>query len=204
MNDDELIMLVREERARVPMTMPVAEVISRGRSVRARRRLRGLASALAMTAGAVVAVAALVSPGHQAAGQPGAQLAAWTVTRQADGDVLVTIRQLRHPARLASALHADGVPVYIAFADPAPSSCLPYPVSKAQLRAIYKFRQGDGSVALTITPPAIPSGAGLFIFDVGANPVLSGQQGFADVAGRAVHIGVVRASPHCPAGSQSG
>ena len=64
MNDDELITMVREQRTKVPMTVPVEQVISRGRAVRARRQLPGLAAVLAVAAAAVVAVTALL-PGHQ-------------------------------------------------------------------------------------------------------------------------------------------
>ncbi len=49
------------------MTVPVEQVISRGRRVRARRRVPALAAALAVTAAAVVAVTALL-PGPQAGG----------------------------------------------------------------------------------------------------------------------------------------
>jgi len=192
MNDDELITLVREQRTTVPMTTPVDEIISRGRAVRARRRIPGVAGALALTAGvAVAAVAALVPGSHQA---PGAQLAAWTVTRQANGDVDVTIRQLRDRTGLAAALHADGVPAYIAFADPAPASCPAYPGAASTLRAIYQFQQGNGSAVLVIHPSAIPGGAGLFIMDVPA----TSSAPFPVIAGRAVHIGLVSGSQRCP------
>ena len=97
MNDDELITMVREQRTKVPMTVPVEQVISRGRAVRARRQLPGLAAVLAVAAAAVVAVTALL-PGHQGRHQPGTnpgiELAAWTVVRHTDGTVDVTIRQL--------------------------------------------------------------------------------------------------------------
>ena len=39
------------------------------------------------------------------------RLAAWTVTKQADGSIDVTVRQWRDPARLQATLRADGVPV---------------------------------------------------------------------------------------------
>src|SRR5690348_16578234 len=101
MNDDELITLVREQRGKVPMSVPVADIIARGRSVRARRRIPRLTGALAVGAGMAVAVAMVVSSTSRDAGQPNAQLAAWTVTMQANGSVQVTIRQLRDLAGLA-------------------------------------------------------------------------------------------------------
>ena len=39
MNDYELITVLREQRGTVPMTVPVEQIISRGRAVRARRRV---------------------------------------------------------------------------------------------------------------------------------------------------------------------
>jgi hypothetical protein len=60
MNDDELLTAVRQQRSKVPMTVPVEQVIRRGRAVRARRRIVGLAVALVVAA-AVVAVTALLS-----------------------------------------------------------------------------------------------------------------------------------------------
>jgi hypothetical protein len=61
MIDDELLTAVRQQRSKVPMTVPVEQVIRRGRAVRARRRMVGLAVALVVVAAAVVAVTALLS-----------------------------------------------------------------------------------------------------------------------------------------------
>jgi hypothetical protein len=69
MNDNELLTVVREQRDKIPMTVPVEQVISRGRRVRARRRVSAVAAALAVTAAAVVAVTSLL-PGPQAGGAP--------------------------------------------------------------------------------------------------------------------------------------
>jgi hypothetical protein len=113
MNDDELTMALREQRGRVAMTTPVEQIISRGRAVRARRRIPTVAA----TVGAATAVAVGVAPtaGHLAASppagshpasSPGLQLAAWTVTRRADGSIQVTIRQAYDPVGLQRALRA--------------------------------------------------------------------------------------------------
>jgi hypothetical protein len=67
MNDNELLTTVKEQRTKIPMTVPVEQVISRGRRVRARRRIPALAAALAVMAAAVVAVTFLL-PGSQAGG----------------------------------------------------------------------------------------------------------------------------------------
>jgi hypothetical protein len=56
---------MRAQRDKVPMTTPVDQIISRGRSVRARRRLPGIGGALALAAGAALAVTALLPTSHQ-------------------------------------------------------------------------------------------------------------------------------------------
>ena len=70
MTDEELITMVREQRTSVPMTTPVEQTISRGHAVRTRRRIPGIAAAVAGAAAAVLAVAALLPAGHQANRQP--------------------------------------------------------------------------------------------------------------------------------------
>ena len=59
-------------------------------------------------------VAALVPGSGGSTGT--AQLTAWTVTRQADGNITITIRQLKDPAGLQATLRADGVPASVTFA----------------------------------------------------------------------------------------
>lgn len=113
MNNDELITVVREQRDKVPMTVPVEQVINRGRVLRARRRIPGLAGALAVAAAVAVGAIALMPSGRQARQQPGAQPAAWTVVRQPDGGVKVTLRELPDPARLQRKLRADGIPARV-------------------------------------------------------------------------------------------
>jgi hypothetical protein len=199
MNDDELITLVREQRTTVPMTTPVQEIIRRGRAVRARRRVPGLAAVLAVTAGAAVAVTALAS-GNPAPGQPRAQLAAWTVTRQADGEVSVSIRELRDPAGLQATLRADGVPavVYTGLSGP-PPGCQPEPASSYLLKEIVRMHPDRKDALFTIDPPAIPRGAalGITVFPVrvgglGTHPANT-RTGSAVGSG----ISLVYASPHC-------
>jgi hypothetical protein len=195
MNDEELITLVRQQRANVPMTTPVEEIISRGRTVRTRRRMPALAAALAMAGGAAVAVAALAPGGHQAPRLPGTQLAAWTVTRQADGDIHVTIRELLDPAGLQATLRADGVPASIDVKyTNLHSACQPYPASRSQREAIVQFGSGQSGV-LIIDPSAIPRGAGLAI---SAFPVPAGTH--HRPAYIVVGTGLVYASRQCTGG----
>jgi hypothetical protein len=174
MNDNELITAVRESVADVHTVTPVAHVISRGRAVRARRRIPGVAGTLAVAAGTALAVTTLVPSGHPGllgSGHPGshparAQLAAWTVAKQINGDIDVTIRQLQDPAGLQSTLRADGLPVTVSFSGPPLSaSCQPYDTGRYVLSAVAHFYTSDGSAYLVINPSALPSGSGVSIFD---------------------------------------
>jgi hypothetical protein len=184
MNDDELITLVREQRTKVPMTTPVEQIVRRGRAVRARRRIPGMAGVLAVAAAAAFTVAALLPAGHQAGPRPGVHLAAWTVVKQADGAIYVTIRQLRDPAGLQRTLRADGVPASVTFfSQPAPRSCRGYPASRGLINRVFS---GQGP-PLVIHPSALPSGAGVQL-NPGHHP-----RG----AAFAIAAGLVRTSPGC-------
>ncbi len=127
MNDHELITLLREQRDKVPMTTPMEQIISRGRAVRARRRVPAVAASVGAAATAAVAVTALAPTNHQASHQPAVQLAAWTVTKQAGGNISVTIRELNDPAGLQRTLRADGVPASVTFTSQQNPACHPYP-----------------------------------------------------------------------------
>jgi hypothetical protein len=182
MNDTELITMVRESVADVHTATPVAQIISRGRAVRARRRMPGVAGGLAVTAGTALAVATLLPSGHPGvldssqpashpASHPGshpatAQLAAWTVARQANGDIDITINQLQNPAGLQATLRADGLPANVTFSGSvANSSCQHVTSGTDVLNAVAQFHTSDGSSFLVIDPSALPSGTGVAIFD---------------------------------------
>jgi hypothetical protein len=185
MNDHELITALREQRGTVPMTIPVEQIISRGRAVRTRRRVPRAAAALGAVATAAFAVTAALP-----SGAPSAQLAAWTVTRQANGSIQVTIRELRDPAGLQRTLRADGVPAAVSFAGQQNPACQGYAYESSQSQR----RQQLGSVvtvpangrdAMVIHPAALPSGAGLAINALFRH----GLRGFS--------VSLVQASPQC-------
>lgn len=123
MNNDRTYAAITGRLARVQDSLgeehpiiPASEIIARARGRRVRRRLiSGMTGTLALAAGAVVAVTALLPASHQPSHPAQAQLAAWTVAKQADGTVLVKIRQFRDPAGLQRRLRADGVPASIIF-----------------------------------------------------------------------------------------
>lgn len=179
MNDNDLITLVREQRDKVPMTMPVEEIISRGRVVRARRRLPAAAGVLALAAALAVSTLtqaqhSLQPAGHHpAARQKGTYLAGYTVTQNPNGTITVIIRQMDHAAGLQATLRADGVPASVTLRGKPNPACRAYPADPALLyRIIHDYqgnlnsRQGANTQlvpALVIRPSAIPPGAGVRI-----------------------------------------
>ena len=189
MTDEELMTMVREQRTSVPMTTPVEQIISRGHAVRTRRRIPGVAGALAGAAAVALAVAALLPAGHQANRLPPFQLAAWTVVRHADGTVVVTVRQLRDPAGLQRTLRADGVPTTVTFFGHQPRACHRYSADQALMNKVF----GESGPPLVIHPSALPDGTGVQL-----NP------GHYPPGGPiALAAGLVHASPQCT-GSSAG
>jgi hypothetical protein len=179
MKDNDTLAAVRDSLASamdslggVHMNTPADAIAREGRARRRRHTLISLTGAAAAVAGTAVAIIALAAPGRQAgqsgfpAGHPDtARLAAWTVAKQANGDITVTIRELRDPSGLQSTLRADGVPASVtSVASPDPS-CRPYPMSQALFTSVYQAEKttGAGTTVLTINPSAIPSGAGVRI-----------------------------------------
>jgi hypothetical protein len=193
MNDDELITALREQRDKVPMNTPVEQIISRGRAVRARRRVPAAAGALGTAAAVAFAVTAALPASHPAS-EPRAQLAAWTVTSQANGSIRVTIRELRDPAGLQRRLRADGVPASVTFTDQRNRACQGYPGGGSQSQRRHLLSSvalpAGGRNAMVIHPSALPSGAGLQIYALFQH--YPGPRGSFQVA-----VGLVRASPQC-------
>lgn len=163
MNDDEVVTAVREQLGKVHSDTPLEQIISRGRVVRTRRRVPGLAGALAVAAAAALAVTALAVPGHQQRHPAAAQLAAWTVVKLPDGDIRVSIVKLQHPAALQRKLRAEGVPASILTSPPGP--CRPYPASSALLHKVFpgSYRPGPPPPpdVIVIHPSALPGGTGV-------------------------------------------
>ena len=195
MNDQELITAVRDSFADVHSATPVERIVSRSRAVRARRRTPAVAAGTAAAAAAIaLAVSAALPAGHPSshpAGHPAtAQLAAWTVARQPDGSIHVTIRELRDPAGLQATLRADGVPANVTFGGQPNPVCQGYPFDgtrsqRVQLLNSVVTAPAAGQDVMVIHPAALPSGAGLEISAV----FLPG--GFNAAAG------LVQASPQC-------
>jgi hypothetical protein len=179
----------RDSLTGVHMTTPLGTIVRQGRARRWRLGLTGLAGAAAVAAGAGFGLTAVLPASHQP-GNPGPdQLAAWTVSRQADGHVHLTIRQLSDPAGLQSTLRADGVPASVTFLSQPNPACRLYPhvpkplppqhaapghATAAEVRELGRMTDGvvrfdpgnPPSVAanrFVIVPSALPSGVGVQI-----------------------------------------
>lgn len=124
-------------------------------------------------AGTALAVGALVGSGQPGSHPADAQLAAWTVATQTNGDIGITINQLHNPIGLQNTLRADGLPVNVTFSGhSASASCQLYPTSTRLLTTIAHFRSAGATarstVYIVINPSALPAGADLALY-VGGN-----------------------------------
>jgi hypothetical protein len=190
-----------------------------------------------VAAGAALAVAALTPASHPAghvtggvaggvAGypasrQPAVQLTAWTVTRLADGNISVTIRELRDPAGLQSTLRAHGVPASVTFASQQNPACQPYPggtprrppqpatlLLKRVFPAPYNnlpqpehYPEGMRAASASALPPALPTlspSHAVIVIAPSALPRNAGVQLSTSSDGDALNLPqLVYASPGC-------
>ena len=157
-------------RARLGVAMSVPVSIRRPRV----RRV-AMAGALAVGAAVALAITALLSGNAGPGASPRAHLTAWTVVKQSNGSIAITLSWLQDPAGLQRALRADGVPVSVYLADESDPQwkppCTPY--SRWWTRALGPGAL-DGGLArptsfllqsdpplgntLTLNPSRIPSG----------------------------------------------
>jgi hypothetical protein len=196
MNDNELITAVRQSVVDVHTTTPVEQILRRGRAARARRRIPVLIGALGAAAAAALAVTTLLPGTHHPRPQPHAQLAAWTVTTQADGNIRVAIRELHNPAGLQARLRRDGVPASVTFIGHPNPACRPWPGAPLYGRStpagtilfndvFPPMPPGAPSGVIVIRPSALPSGGGVLL-----------EAGFHGHSG-AIGAGLVHASKRC-------
>jgi hypothetical protein len=189
--------------------------------VRAWRRLPALAAATGTAAAAVAVMSVALPAAHPAATHPaashpadvhpasgpGVQLAAWTVTRQADGDIKITFREAADAAGLQRTLRADGIAAAVTFTGQLNPACrnatgMPAqwpprstasgvlgPSGAASPKDAYGTRD-----ALVIDPAAVPHGDGLYIST-------AGTPGPADDF--TLDVWLVQASPRCTGSSGS-
>lgn len=185
--------LAREGMSQFTAPMRVSPDLAARTCARHRRRTRRKLTALAagtatVAAGAAVTMTALIPASHPASGHPGAQLAAWTVVKQADGNVHVTIRELNDPSGLQARLRADGVPASVTFSGHKNRSCRD-DTGGANIRQVFGLRKvvmagpPPRDYVMVIHPSALPAGIGVQIST------------FRSVA--LIEIALVHASPHC-------
>ena len=148
--------------------------------------------------------------------QPTAPLAAWTVARQSDGTIQVTIRELSNPAGLQRKLRADGVPASVTLTGQQNPACRPYPASWALLDSVVTRtfeilptvhhgppagRPGSALslvIVMDIHPSARPGGTGVQLASTFTLlPPVTTNGGTQRVARAHVAIGLVYASPQC-------
>jgi hypothetical protein len=185
----------RDSLSDVHMTMPLDTIMRHGRARRRRQRLTGLAGAAVAAVGTVLAVIALLPASHPASHQPRVQLAAWTVVKQPDGIIHVTISELRDPAGLQATLRADGVPASVSFGNGQQTACLPYPGggfrtsgNPALINSVFPPHSGPPP-AVNIRPSALPSSTGVLL--------AFNQRSQHGVPGIGIEVGVVQASEQC-------
>lgn len=235
MSDTDVLSAARDFLSGMPVAGPpdVGTIMTRGRARRRRHRLvPGVTGTLAVAAGAVLAVTTLAPTSPQATPRSGPRpatphLAGWTVTKLADGNISVTIRELTDPAGLQGTLRADGVPASVTFRNhqnPAcrayPGGTIPWPPQSPPplLRQVFPKPYGDLPPAYpsrgwskapghgSPPPPAnLPAGETVIVI---APPALPGHAGVQiEAAANARWIGpvhVVYASPRCTGSRQVG
>lgn len=164
MNDDYMLAAMRssltsvkDSLADVHMDQPPEAIIARARGRRLRRGLPAVVGAGGLAIGLGVA---LTLPGGSAGARAvHVNLDAWTVNTTSGGQVDVTIRQLKDPARLSQTLADAGIPVRLTSG----RVCGGTPEDEQQLSQVLHKVAEPGEVMLTIDPAAMPAGKELVI-----------------------------------------
>jgi hypothetical protein len=185
--------------------------------------ITAVAAAAAAATAAVLAVTWPAAPHHPGAGHPasghGARLAAYAVSRRADGSIQITFfGDLRDPAGLQAKLRADGVPASVTFIGQQNPACQVItgtvlngkPQQPAALKSVLPAAPHKGLKpahekaspqvdAMVIKPSALPSGDGLQIAVMpGIPPGPGGPWPYPKGSGQPVtEVNLVVASPQC-------
>jgi hypothetical protein len=210
MSDDEVLRAASEFLSAIPVANPpdVEAIMARG-DAHTRRGNRRVATGITACAASVALVlglglsGVLGSASHPPSHPAHAQLAAWTVVKQADGTILVKIREFRDPAGLQAKLRADGIPASVEF-NPANlegkgawaivhfagNPCQEYSGGEGQAQNVVTGGS-PFTVGMFVHPSAIPSGAGLqFVADSNIGYATPGSQGD-------LYEWLVQTSPQC-------
>jgi hypothetical protein len=164
MDDNDLLAAVREDFAGIRMNTEAGAILTDGGSLRRRRRRR-LAYGTGATALAAVAAisAASLTPGSSGTTSH-AELTAWTVQKQANGTIDVTIHDLLNLAGLQQKLYADGVPAEVISDTHYPAACVDREAMKEDMASVITLGPAvPNEYAFVIHPAAIPSGSKLLL-----------------------------------------
>jgi len=232
MSDADVLRAAAGSLSKIPMpgAPDTAAIITTGRARRRRRMTGVMAGTAAVTVVVLGLSGAFAATSHQPSGatrhQPThrghAQLAAWTVTKLADGNISVRINQFKDPAGLQRTLRADGVRASVTFASQRNPACRPYPggtpapgsVPPSPLRPSTLLKQvfpqpyrqlgpppGAGPAQMVKAgPPARPPSGNrtVIVIDPSALPRNAGVQLATNGAAASLRLPVVvYASPRC-------
>jgi hypothetical protein len=171
-NDAEVVTAVREQREKVHSHTSVDQIISRGRTVRARRRISGAVTGLAAAAAAGTALALGLTGilGAAPARSTGTiRTTAFTLVKHSDGTATLTINPnvLLEPSTLQSDLRQDGIPAMVTTG----RFCSSHPSPAGFNRVVTGQRSSPDT--MTINPTAMPVGTEL---SFGYFKLASGQE----------------------------
>jgi hypothetical protein len=162
MDDNDLLAAVREDFAGIRMNTQAGAILAGGGSLRRRRRLAYGTGATALAAAAAIS-AAWLAPGSSGTTSH-AELTAWTVQKQADGTIEVTIHDLLNLAGLQQKLNADGVSAEVISDTHYPAACVDREAMTQDMASVITLGPAvPGQYALVIHPAAIPSGSKLLL-----------------------------------------
>ncbi len=166
MDDKDLLAAVREDFAGVRMNTAAETILIDGSSLRRRRnRRRGYgAGVTALAAVAAISGVTLASGTSGASGTHDAQLTAWTVQKEADGTIDVTIHDLLNLTGLQQKLAADGAPAEVVSDAHYPAACVDRQAMEADMASV--ITNGPtvpNGYAFVIHPAGIPSGSKLLL-----------------------------------------
>jgi hypothetical protein len=178
MDDNELLTEVRKDFAGVRMSTEAGAILADGNALR-RRRTRRLGYGAGVTAvAALAAIGGVTLLSSGAAGTHDAQLTAWTVQKESNGTIDVTIYDLLNLSALDQKLAADGAPAEVTSKAQYPASCIDQTAMSADMASVITDGPAvPGGYAFVIHPAGIPSGTKLLLNIVTLQSTSQGTSG---------------------------
>jgi hypothetical protein len=163
MDDKDLLSAVREDFSGVRMHAEAGAILTGGAALRRRRNHRRVYAATGACAVAAISGVTLTSSGT-VSGTHDAHLTAWTVQKEANGTIDVTIHDLIDLSALEQKLAADGAPAEVTSKAQYPASCIDQTAMKADMASVITNGPTVPSgYAFVIHPARIPSGTKLLL-----------------------------------------